>query len=462
MFTSIRLLDRTSRYHTHALSRLTGLTALFSGLFAALLTSSALAAVTVDQGSLYLELNASTAQFRWGDRPGGALDQIQPLRVKQKCVVEAQQAGDADLVSIGPIGDPGLIFSSLGIASSKGVGCGRLESRIGGTDVDQALNISFGSALTGLKAIEIGLDLELKGDVRGTITTSLGNVQTGTWTLLSGSNAAGQPGCDAVSGEVCEVGDVNILCPSTSDSGADSGGADNCRVTLNVEADAIFLQALDGEFGVEGGGDSGTQPTEFKLVSTFEGELDCLEKVTIGELEEDYNLVARRLLNLGNSACELIPYNLDFDGTTINFEKLDLGQLVAHDLKAEFDEESIPLPACYPNCVNLAFIPSTLQEFDGGIGEVPIPVCTGTPMYFDGNDFDSEGAPLDGELKDFVPPAGGWTDLDTSLSGLQHGCWYDQDVVILGPDPADPTRLIIKVNQKIYLIGDWAARRNIQ
>ncbi len=423
-------------------------------------------AVLVDAGTLYLELNDAVSQVRWGDRPGGEDDVIQPLRVVKKCEVDGPVAGDPDLVSLLGSGNVGLSFSSLGVASSKGVGCGRLESRIGGQQVNQSLTVGFSSALDSIKAIEVSLDLELKGDVDATLITSLDGTQTGVWSLLSGGNVAGATGCDAVNGEICEPGDVNILCPSSSDSGSDNAGSDNCGVVLNVEADTVFIQALDGELGLEGGGDGGTQASQFDLAIEFEGELDCLDNVSIVPTDpsDSYNLTLRRLTNLDGSTCELIPYDLNFDGKLITFEKLDLGQLIAHDIIVQFDDESIPTPACYPYCTDLGLVPSTVQQFSGALAEIPIPACIGTPVYYstgEASDPDT-GEDLVGQLKIIEPPAGDWVDLEPTLPGLQHGCWYDQEIDLLGPDPETVGNIIIRVFQKIYLIGDWAARRGIQ
>ncbi|MCR9259731.1 MAG: hypothetical protein NXH95_08425 [Pseudomonadaceae bacterium] len=422
-------------------------------------------AVLIDAGTLYLELNSAVSQVRWGDRPGGEADAIQPLRVVKKCEVDEQNTADPDLIGLVGSGTVGLSFNSLGIASSKGVGCGRLESRLGGQQVNQSLTLGFASALSGVKAIEVNLDLELKGNVEASLITSLDGAQTGAWSLLSGSNAVGSLGCDAVSGEICESSDVNILCPSNSDSGSDNGGTDNCKVVLNVEADTVFIQALDGELGLEGGGDSGTEASQFNLAVEFEGELDCLENVSIVPTDpsDAYNLTIRRLTNLDGSQCDLIPYDLDFDGQLITFEKLDLGQLIAHDINVQFENESVPTPACYPSCTDLGFIPSTLQQFSGAPTEIAIPACTGTPVFYDlAEAFDPDtGEDLVGELKMITPPSGGWVDLEPSLPGLQHGCWYDQDIDLLGPDPETTGNIIIRVGQKIYLIGDWAARRGV-
>jgi hypothetical protein len=423
-------------------------------------------AVLVDAGILYLELNDAVSQVRWGNRKGDEADVIQPLRVVRKCEVDEQLAGDADLVSLAGSGDLGLSFNSLGVASSKGVGCGRLESRLGGQQVNQSLTLAFSSALASVKAIEVSLDLELKGDVEATLITSLDGMQTGAWSLLSGSNAVAAVGCDAANGEICEATDVNIICLSSSDSGSDNAGSDNCAVVLNVEADTVFIQALEGELGLEGGGDSGTQPSQFDLAIEYEGELNCLENVTIipPDPSDSYNLTLRRLTNLDGSQCDLIPYDLDFDGKQINFEKLDLGQLIAHDINVQFDDESIPTPGCYPSCTSLGLIPSTLQQFSGAPAEITIPVCTGTPVYYGlAEAFDPDtGEDLVGELRNITPPSGGWVDLEPSLPGLQHGCWYDQGIDLLGPDPDTTGNIIIRVSQKIYLIGDWAARRGIQ
>ena len=317
-----------------------------------------------------------------------------------------------------------------------------------------------------MKAIEVSLDLELKGNVVATLITSLDGTQTGAWSVLSGSNASGVLGCDAVNGEICETTDVNILCPSSSDSGSDNAGSDNCRVVLNVEADTVFIQALDGELGLEGGGDGGTQASQFDLAVEFEGELNCLENVTVVPTDpsDAYNLSIRRLTNLDGSQCDLIPYDLEFDGQLITFEKLDLGQLIAHDINVQFDDESVPTPACYPTCTDLGLIPSTLQQFSGAPAEIPIPACTGTPVFYNlAEAFDPDtGEDLVGQLRIITPPVGGWVDLEPSQPGLQHGCWYDQDIELLGADPDIPGNILIRVAQKIYLIGDWAARRGIR
>ena len=97
---------------------------LVSGLGMTVFLSFALPAqaVLVDAGTLYLELNNAASQVRWGDRPGGEADAIQPLRVVKKCEVDEQIASDADLIGLSGSGTVGLSFNSLGIASSKGVG----------------------------------------------------------------------------------------------------------------------------------------------------------------------------------------------------------------------------------------------------------------------------------------------------------------------------------------------------
>jgi hypothetical protein len=120
-------------------------------------------------------------------------------------------------------------------------------------------------------------------------------------------------------------------CRNASDSGADSGSRDNCRVSVDPGApfDTMILD-IDGvgEVSLEGSGDFGGAPandTIFYLTSA-EGLLGC-SSTNNTATDTDGNVIGTitRYENTDGDPCVLKPYSLTADGEegSVTFDVVD-------------------------------------------------------------------------------------------------------------------------------------------
>lgn len=172
---------------------------------------------------------------------------------------------DGELVTLSGSSSPGYHNQSIGVRGSggNGVPCSRIDS-------SESLTVTLG---TGLMAVAVDLDLELKGDVEALITLSHGEQ----YTVRSGSKAQGAAGTDSLS---LNSSDRVGNCRGGTDSGPDSGPNDNCRVTIDPDTafTSLTFSLTSGEMSLEGGGDfypyDPANDTIFYL-ETWDGVLDC-------------------------------------------------------------------------------------------------------------------------------------------------------------------------------------------
>lgn len=211
---------------------------------------------------------------------------------------------------------PGLKDASIGIRTGgpQGVPCSRVDST-------EDLTLSLGDVPD---AVEVTLDLELKGDVRANIVLSLDGASVGTFQVRGGGGIVPGEGVDGTTRlpyAVSLTSEATIgNCRNLSDSGPDSGANDNCRVTIVPSGafNAVTFAPTRGEISLEGGGDYTNMPTtEFDTVFTlvdYDGVLGCDVENNSVTIEEGtvYGQITR-LQNTDGSDCVLKPYNIGID-----------------------------------------------------------------------------------------------------------------------------------------------------
>ena len=269
--------------------------------FAAMSTA---AAVSAPAGTLTLHVANSAGLFTYTPVSGPV--QTQSLAANKCSVTVSGSLVDMAASDRGL----GLVGSSIGVRTGGATGtpCGRVD-----TTEDMSLTLDNVP-----NAASVSLDLELKGSAKLGITLLLGTSTVGQFEIRSGSSIVAGQGKDGTSTVPYSLGlDASATignCRNASDSGPDSGGNDNCRVTLTPAGEfdkVVFAQPLVGEFSLEGGGDAGTSDTVFNLVESFEGELGCTAGTN--EATDDGGLVDAQILRYENTdgdECVLKPYNL--------------------------------------------------------------------------------------------------------------------------------------------------------
>ena len=316
--------------------------------FAAMTTASA---ITGPAGTLRLHVANGSGVFTYTPTSGAA--QTQDL-VPNKCVIRnpvlAGNLVDMTGTATGTAKPVGLVGSSIGIkgsSSATGTPCGRV-------DAAETMTLTLGDIPN---AGSVELDLELKGGAKVEITFMLGTETVGVpFQIRSGSsivvgqgkegNNDGPPftlSLDAADNEI--VGN----CRNASDSGPDSGGNDNCRVSIIPagEFDTVTFTTLAGEFSLEGGGDAGTSDTVFNLVATFEGELGCPSTGNNVAFEGAVAKITRHE-NTDGSVCVPKPYNLTAEsgvgGDSVTFDVSDpAAQKGAYEADLTFAENTATL-----------------------------------------------------------------------------------------------------------------------
>ena len=272
---------------------------------------------------------------------------------------------------------PGLKDASIGIRSGgpQGVPCSRVDST-------EDLSLSLDGVPD---AVNVALDLELKGNVKTNIVLSRGGSTVGTFQVRAGGGIVPGQGVDGsttfpYSASVTAAAPI-ANCRNASDSGPDSGGNDNCRLTIDpgTAFDAVTFQPVSGEISLEGGGDFGlgtANDTLFTLVS-YDGELGCDTENNSVTIEEGtvYGQITR-LQNTDGSDCVLKPYNLgiDTEAGTLSFVPHDnegAPQLAAYQATLKFEPQDSDNP-----------FTSTLQydqDDDGPLDWQNMPWCAGDP-----------------------------------------------------------------------------------
>jgi hypothetical protein len=302
------------------------------------------------------------------------------------------------------------------------------------------------------------LDLELKQSARILATATVTGDPTSTryFELQSGSTV----GTSAPLPGGVTPSTPPATCNNSADSGPDSGVGDNCRWAISVPSwlgaddlvyfDTLTLQAVNGSFSLEGGGDGlvpGAPPADFpqrasliELSTVADGILGCGGATDLREGSGDTpDVQVRRLENLGETdpnLCVEIPYTLRNSAKTGQFLK-PLDQQVNAQFVVDFlwtipvepdvvvDGVATPVPADLP-------LTSVDFEATGGRGEIPLGWCP-DPIV------------VDGVLQGIANPAA-VVDMEPALDNKQYACIGVQSPEVVGDD--------VQISEQIYLIGD--------
>ena len=250
--------------------------------------------ITTELGVLRLQLNAN------GDKvifdPAAGADQVQTLTAGTNC--KFTPTTGASLVGFTASGTPaskdpfpGLKDHRIGVGQT-GEGTGEPCARIN-KDKSQALTLSLTGALNGRAVDYAEIDLGFKFNGSATLQLFRSGVKVGN--------------------------DINVPCSGASDCGPDSGGSDNERVILWLDPaddpppgdwqefqiggvfDSIVIKpsadvppakgVVSLEAGFNGsprgpmGVELGIDDTLFRVVDSFDGEIDCTENEILIEGE---------------------------------------------------------------------------------------------------------------------------------------------------------------------------------
>ena len=214
--------------------------------------------ITTDVGTLRLQLNSSVDRVIFDPIAPGP-DVVQNLS-QTNCKLASNNllsiTGSTTQVNKQPFA--GLKDHRIGVGQrGEGTGepCARINQSLG-----QSLTVQPIGVLDGMAIDYAELDLGFKFDGVATLVLSRGGVE------ISDSP-------------------ITVECNLLSDCGPDSGGNDNVRVVLDVsepfDTIVISTDTIGGAVSLEGGL-GGTGDTFFHLVEAFDGEIDCLESVTLG------------------------------------------------------------------------------------------------------------------------------------------------------------------------------------
>lgn len=369
-----------------------GLLALVAALSLAFAAMTAASAIIVPAGTLSLHVANGVGVFTYDPTTGA--NQTQTL-TPNRCEV----SGSGNLVDLsGSDRGIGLVGTSIGIKSGGATGtpCGRV-------DTTENMSLTLDNVPN---AISVALDLELKGNARIQIEIKLGATSLGIYEVRSGSSIIAGEGVEGTTPAPFTLSLTNDArtgnCRNASDSGPDSGGNDNCRVSIVPSGEfdtVVFLQPLAGEFSLEGGGDAGTSDTVFNLVESFEGELGCTTENN--QATDSAGSVVGTIIRHGNtdgSECVLKPYNLtasesDEDGDpSITFDvtdPVDPPQAAAYEAYLTFAQTlTTPLSATITYDASAPY-----DTFDD------IPPCVQNPFALDGDD-------ATGSINDEAIPSG--------------------------------------------------------
>ena len=407
-------------------------------------------------GTLLLELDATTSQFRLDDGDGDASDDRVQLIFDRKII----KPNDACLVGLTPPDppDPNSLVSledsptawgidtgklALGGRTKKGNGCGQVEfGEISRLEVNSLL----------LTDTSIQVEAKQNASARVTLILDDGTTETvvGTRYLLSG-RAVDNPPAEVAA---APPGDVTVILANRPDGGPDSGQQDDGFWVFsapfhNVEVYEILTNSdgTQGKLSIKGGGEFPIPSANRSTWLAFEpdGLLACsdpfaTEGVT-GNRTNEGTCVAR------------VPYELGFDGEEVTFNVLDTAnQGAAYAFRVRFDSEAAAHPI---DPTILSYDPAgvdctgvDLQNGPFTEACIPLTLCLGTPIRRCSNDLDLGcqedidcGTGNSCRLVDLLPPAGGFPDLvepsNDPADTDEYGCVCEEDVLYLGPGLCD-------------------------
>ncbi|WP_256842352.1 hypothetical protein [Ornithinimicrobium cryptoxanthini] len=303
--------------------------------------------------------------------------------IKQKITTAHNKKKDCQLNVNGPLAHlsgsdygPGMFKESIGINSGdNGRPCGWVKET-------EDLTLSLGDVPD---ALQVALDLELKGDVRVQIVLSHGGVPAGTFEVRSGGGIVPGEGVDgSTKAPFTATATTAEPIANCLNGSANSGINDNCYVTIIPLGpfDAITFKPLSGKMSLEGGGDYGKKKgkdfeTVFTLVD-YDGWLGCDDETNSVTIEGStvYGDITR-LQNTDGSDCVPKPYNIDVD------VEADTLSFVPHD------NPGAPQPSAYQAMLKFSPAAATMsftslleydQDDDGPLGFEDMPWCIGNPF----------------------------------------------------------------------------------
>lgn len=433
-----------------------------AGLVLASISAGALA--YGDYGVLRLQLGA-TNQFLYVDATDTFVQGFGES--KKGCLLQWATGGtNKTLATLTPGGGsgealPGFGPTSIGVYDgAQGVGCYRVSA-----DAFESLTFGLGSFTTsptgpiGANAYDrIELDLEVKKDAKVILTTYIAGSISRVYELRSGASIVPGEGLDpALDGTWPEADPANriVNCRARSDSGPDSGPSDNCRWIINDLGQTFKIEAVVGEFSLEGGGDWGADAADaydnnsvIYLTWVVEGVLKCggtTPTIDVGAGEGGSCVVAGPPPPPSGGVCPSVSYVLrSFDDTQkgCEFIKAPGSQYVA----------SMTITFPYEPRTELDSVPPTTVEFSDGAGGLvtysPVPFCTGTVGGTAVNPTINEV--LTGTTR---PP--GFTDVIPGTPIVDWACILEQTVEHKGP-LLNPQ---MQVTQRVLFWGDFRAAR---
>jgi len=431
---------------------------------------------------------------------GDSADATQPLvdEPKNKCEMD-QSVGVVgsdplivfsveNAVNVGFVGDSiGAFSRGGGGGSARGTKCGRISD-------PERLILSLGPGFDldddgdlDTAVIRTRLDMEFKGNAVSVVTAKFAGTITGQYYIQTGDNSDAPP----PSGLIPTA--FQIPCGATgSDSNNDSGPNDNCAIEFPFDYgeageapaaiwDSLEFDTLVGDVSLEGGGDHGSASyanrSEFEL-ARLDGVLDCQDTFSANEGTLD----GARLSNTDGDCGDLVPYSLEFDGEVFELLWQPAGQDLTWVVAAEWTTEDVTFP-----------IPPTRFTWDQGEVDwetcdessdpncFELALCEGTPQRFC-NDDSTQSCSIDDDcvaaeagdtcvLTDYIPPAGGFPDMDPGRPGPNYACICDETTTDLGlngrngaddggyPSGDDTEAEELLVQQCIYIEGDARGSR---
>lgn len=337
--------------------------------------------------------------------------QVQPISThKNRCTVV--NFGEPELLELDAFGgELGHVSDSFGVRSSgdgNGEPCARVEASDG-----EAISVKLGTAMFGYLMTAVDVDLELKG-----------NAVVYVEYLYQGSI----------------VDDHTFDPESPSDDGPDSGDLDNWRYfhrPTDGEAPVLFDEVkftpTNGTLSLEGGSD-GTDPgsldpgnnwSQFEVVPTYDGDINCGDTETISEegiaTSGDVTMHSENDGDgwaISPEICVLKPYNAWVEDDALAFvPELD-GYTARYTIEVDVEDQAIIVDSDGMITSLIAvYDPTPSTSFPDVSADLPLPNCVGTPVL-SGGGYDAF-----------------WLQADVGL--LPDGasaCWYHAEVV---PDSAD-------------------------
>jgi len=447
-------------------------------------------------GTLLLELDASTSQFRLDDGDATTADRIQlifdrkVLRSKDACLVGLTPDGsdptDPDaLVSLaGSPTDWGIDVGkfALGGRIAKGSGCGQLEA-------GEIVRMRINSLLLSDGVVQVEAKQNASAKVTLILDDGTAERVVGTRYLLSGRAGDSPPAEVVAACAPVPVGDcalVTEVLPRT-DGGPDSGEQDDGFWVFdaplhNVEVFQILANAdgSEGKLSIKGGGEfpDPAQNRSRWVAFEIDGLLDCGDGFTCqgdDDCTSDGVTGNRTDVGTGDACASPIPFDLKFDGQQVTFSFLDASsQDPAFALDVRWQAEAAGRdPGAAPGA-QFPLDPTILSYDAAGVACgsgscsndstpcdsnrdcapgstcalpvtqscIPLSLCVGTPIRrcADGSGCQEDVDCSDGSscrLEDLVAPAGGFPDLVPGSTTLEYGCVCEEDVLYLGPGVCD-------------------------